>query len=386
MYDPKTARFLQEDSYLGDRNDPLSLNLYTYCHNEPLMYYDPDGHHWKYLWIDDLINKLAGTHIGEDSTERTLITPEAQSIEHSLGLLKKEAVKRGDKKVVEVCDKKINDLYKYGSAETIVEKHLKYAPVAAVPAAVSAVIVAPEALAFAMPALTKVSTTPIGNYVLNNGDKLINKGNTAMWGVQTGSDIATGNFNSVSMDILGTFESFMFGKQFSTANGAPLWSKNTRQQNIGKNAVQKGYLDAIQGVNRGTSGAGRVGGKPEVFVRYGSEAEALESKEGLVPKIQNGNPTKGAKWISEKAQPRDVGSLGKTKNYTHEMTIEAKPGAKQWLESKGINYEDMLGGEAKNASNVILKSNESGSYGIGADLLEEFNKNWVTKITFKKIR
>ena len=44
MYDPKTARFLQEDTYLGDRNDPLSLNLYTYCHNEPIMYTDPTGH------------------------------------------------------------------------------------------------------------------------------------------------------------------------------------------------------------------------------------------------------------------------------------------------------------------------------------------------------
>ncbi|HEX9060909.1 MAG TPA: RHS repeat-associated core domain-containing protein, partial [Clostridia bacterium] len=44
MYDPKIARFLQEDTYLGDPNDPLSLNLYTYCHNEPLMYDDPTGH------------------------------------------------------------------------------------------------------------------------------------------------------------------------------------------------------------------------------------------------------------------------------------------------------------------------------------------------------
>jgi len=44
MYDPKIARFIQEDTYLGDPNDPLSLNLYTYCHNEPLMYSDPTGH------------------------------------------------------------------------------------------------------------------------------------------------------------------------------------------------------------------------------------------------------------------------------------------------------------------------------------------------------
>lgn len=44
MYDPSIARFLQEDTYAGDRTDPLSLNLYTYCHNEPLMYSDPTGH------------------------------------------------------------------------------------------------------------------------------------------------------------------------------------------------------------------------------------------------------------------------------------------------------------------------------------------------------
>ena len=44
MYDPVTARFMQEDTFTGDRNDPLSLNLYTYCHNEPLMYSDPTGH------------------------------------------------------------------------------------------------------------------------------------------------------------------------------------------------------------------------------------------------------------------------------------------------------------------------------------------------------
>ncbi len=37
MYDPVTARFLQEDTYTGDTNDPLSLNLYTYCHNEPVL-------------------------------------------------------------------------------------------------------------------------------------------------------------------------------------------------------------------------------------------------------------------------------------------------------------------------------------------------------------
>ena len=52
MYDPKIARFLQEDTYSGDPNDPLSLNLYTYCLNNPMVYYDPTGH-WP-EWLDRL--------------------------------------------------------------------------------------------------------------------------------------------------------------------------------------------------------------------------------------------------------------------------------------------------------------------------------------------
>jgi RHS repeat-associated protein len=37
MYDPITARFMQEDTYTGEYSDPLSLNLYAYCNNDPLM-------------------------------------------------------------------------------------------------------------------------------------------------------------------------------------------------------------------------------------------------------------------------------------------------------------------------------------------------------------
>ena len=44
-YDPVTARFLQEDdpSY-SNVNYTLSLNLYTYVSNNPLIYSDPTGH------------------------------------------------------------------------------------------------------------------------------------------------------------------------------------------------------------------------------------------------------------------------------------------------------------------------------------------------------
>ncbi|WBW98149.1 RHS repeat-associated core domain-containing protein [Oceanirhabdus sp. W0125-5] len=42
-YDPKIGRFTTEDSYWGKDSDPLSLNLYTYCHNNPIIYVDPSG-------------------------------------------------------------------------------------------------------------------------------------------------------------------------------------------------------------------------------------------------------------------------------------------------------------------------------------------------------
>jgi RHS repeat-associated protein len=43
-YRPKTGRFNQRDSYLGRYMDPLSLNRYTYTHNNPIRYKDPSGH------------------------------------------------------------------------------------------------------------------------------------------------------------------------------------------------------------------------------------------------------------------------------------------------------------------------------------------------------
>jgi RHS repeat-associated protein len=73
MYDPKIARFLQEDTYRGDPNDPLSLNLYTYCSNEPIMYADPTGHKGEWwnpgTWADNFvtgIKSITGSNLKSD--------------------------------------------------------------------------------------------------------------------------------------------------------------------------------------------------------------------------------------------------------------------------------------------------------------------------------
>ncbi|WP_372010394.1 RHS repeat domain-containing protein [Paenibacillus chitinolyticus] len=43
-YDPSMGRFINEDTYEGQLDNPLSLNLYTYVMNNPLTHVDPSGH------------------------------------------------------------------------------------------------------------------------------------------------------------------------------------------------------------------------------------------------------------------------------------------------------------------------------------------------------
>ncbi|MCS6920006.1 MAG: RHS repeat-associated core domain-containing protein [Fimbriimonadales bacterium] len=46
-YDPVIGRFLQKDPWLGDLHQPLTLNAYGYCVNDPVNAVDPSG---KMVW------------------------------------------------------------------------------------------------------------------------------------------------------------------------------------------------------------------------------------------------------------------------------------------------------------------------------------------------
>ena len=80
MYDAKTARFLQEDTYLGSAGDPLSLNLYTYCHNEPVMYSDPTGHYYISDTTKGIWNQFR-TKIGWKYPGRYELSPQTKSVQ-----------------------------------------------------------------------------------------------------------------------------------------------------------------------------------------------------------------------------------------------------------------------------------------------------------------
>ena len=43
-YNPEDGRFLTEDTYRGENNQPNTQHLYVYCANNPVNYVDPSGH------------------------------------------------------------------------------------------------------------------------------------------------------------------------------------------------------------------------------------------------------------------------------------------------------------------------------------------------------
>ena len=62
LYDPAIGIFISPDSIVPDPYDPQTLNRYSYCRNNPLVYVDPSGH--IFLIDDILIGAAIGAAIG----------------------------------------------------------------------------------------------------------------------------------------------------------------------------------------------------------------------------------------------------------------------------------------------------------------------------------
>ena len=53
-FDPKLGRFLTQDSYLGQIDEPPSLHRYLYANANPLFFTDPTGHYSRAEFVSDL--------------------------------------------------------------------------------------------------------------------------------------------------------------------------------------------------------------------------------------------------------------------------------------------------------------------------------------------
>jgi len=51
---------ISQDTFTGNPSDPLSLNLYTYCYNNPIRYKDSSGN---FAVVDDSIYIVVGASI-----------------------------------------------------------------------------------------------------------------------------------------------------------------------------------------------------------------------------------------------------------------------------------------------------------------------------------
>ena len=69
-YDPQIGRFISLDAERGSIQNPMDMNRYVYCKNNPIKYVDPSGKNWIYSawnWAEDNIWKsaaLAASAIG----------------------------------------------------------------------------------------------------------------------------------------------------------------------------------------------------------------------------------------------------------------------------------------------------------------------------------
>ncbi len=58
FYDPALGRFISQDSFLGDVDEPPSLHRYLYAYSNPLRFIDPTGLNvWDYATYSPLFLK-----------------------------------------------------------------------------------------------------------------------------------------------------------------------------------------------------------------------------------------------------------------------------------------------------------------------------------------
>ena len=72
LYDPVIGRFISPDSIVPEPFDPQSLNRYSYCRNNPLIYTDPTGHYRDFGMGDDVVGGTSSSDT-EDAGDQDIL-------------------------------------------------------------------------------------------------------------------------------------------------------------------------------------------------------------------------------------------------------------------------------------------------------------------------
>ena len=289
MYDPETARFVQEDTYRGELNDPLSLNLYTYCSNEPLMYTDPTGHislSWiKGKVIDPLYNAGSNVASGAKKLGKKVVNKAVEAWDYvsdkageawdaSTSYASEKASEaytslKNDAKAVKQWAKtqvantkegfttltnskkrkeafELIDTYGSESDKILARVAAGTALVAGTTAVAATAVYAAPIVSAAMftasaQAYGAISTTALGTYLWNNPDVGLDAYNL-------GSDIYNKNWGNISTDILAfAYNGANYGSNYRTGKAANTQLEPTETQR-NYNAVMAGR-DSQAGVS-----------------------------------------------------------------------------------------------------------------------------------------
>lgn len=339
-YDPDSARFLTQDSYLGQPGTPPSLNRYLYAYSNPTVYIDLHGYSSTSVIpsagsnpagvlageagrsVGDVVDVVSGN--GRDNTD-----PNVRQREYELNPNPGTAASAvGERVGAEIQ-------YRMGVAKGNIATAYE-----AVSDYVSTEIKLKTALLSAAVGFITVEDEGVSNTAGDYTDNLPN----------------TGPLSNPMADPI------------DSSTSLPAKERNPRDNKLTTPIHQidnstEVYPDQSNLIDRRPYMAKKKGERIE---RFGSkaEADATTDANGLV--LRPGHESQ-PKWV---AQPGKVtpNTLGKRKNYTHQIDMEVEEGTTEWLKQFETKPE-----------------NEPDRYEIPADKVKEFNDK-IKKITTKKIR
>lgn len=115
-YSPELGRFLTRDSYMGEDTEPLSLNGYTFCENEPVSQMDYNGN-WP-SWLKAVKDKVVSWGRSAANFAKKQISNANKMLHKTFDIIKQSGIFKifvGASAVMAQLGKFDNNLFKLGS-------------------------------------------------------------------------------------------------------------------------------------------------------------------------------------------------------------------------------------------------------------------------------